>query len=69
MIAAGGTANWLLFRRARAATQFVAQQQLSEMDARTMLGRLGGVHKGPTLLLVVLGATIMAFQYFGQAPA
>jgi hypothetical protein len=69
MIAAGGTANWLLFRRARAATMFVAQQQLPEPEARVMLGRLGGVHRGPTILLVVLFLAIMMAQILGQRPA
>ena len=69
MIAAGGTANWLLFRRARAATRFVALQQLPEPEARVMLGRLGGVHRGPTILLVVLALAVAISQFFGQQPA
>ena len=69
MIAAGGTANWLLFRRARAATRFVALQQLPEPEARVMLGRLGGVHRGPTILLVVLALAVAISQILGQQPA
>ena len=56
-VAAGGTANWLLVRRARAATTFVATQQLPDDEARELLGKLGRVHRGPTILLVVLVAT------------
>ena len=66
MIAAGGTANWLLFRRARAATQLVAMQQLPEDEARELLGKLGGVHRGPTILIVVLAATVLAAQVFAS---
>lgn len=69
MIAAGGTANWLLFRRARAATHFVAQQQLPDPDARTMLSRIGGVHRGPTILLVAVAIAVIMAQYLGQPTA
>jgi hypothetical protein len=69
MVAAGGMGNWLLFRRARAATQFVAMQQLPETEARVMLTRLGGVHRGATTLLVVLAVAMLFMQILGARPA
>ena len=41
-IAAGGTANWFLFRRARAASMVVTMQQVPEDVALSRLARLGG---------------------------
>ena len=68
-IAAAGIANWLLFRRARAAARFVDLQPWSEQESQQMLARLGGVHKGPTILLSVLFGTAMLAQVLGQMPA
>jgi hypothetical protein len=68
-IAAAGTANWLLFRRARAATRFVTMQPWSESESQVMLARLGGVHRGPTILLSVLFLAVTVFQILGQRPA
>ncbi len=42
-IAAGGTANWFLFRRARAASYVVMMQKVPEDVAISRLQRLGGV--------------------------
>lgn len=42
-IAAGGTGNWFLFRRARAASLLVSMQQGPEDVAISRLQRLGGV--------------------------
>ena len=53
-IAAGGTANWLLFRRARAATIVISLQQLPEDTALTWLRRNGGVSVLPTVLFVLV---------------
>lgn len=69
MVAAGGVANWLLFRRARAATAFVASQKLSEDDALVMLGRVGGVHRGPTALMAALLLAPVLMNVCGTAPA
>lgn len=57
MIAAGGTANWFLFRRARAATRLAQLQKLPAEEASRLIGRIGGVNRGATLLLLAL--TIM----------
>ncbi len=65
VIAAGGTANWLLFRRARAAIRLVSAQKMPAPQAATLLGRVGGVSRtGPWLFvalsLVVILATLRA---------
>lgn len=53
-LAAGGTANWLLFRRARAAAKLVRMQQLPAAESATLLQRFGGVNKtGPWFLLAL----------------
>jgi hypothetical protein len=59
MLAAGGTANWFLFRRARAATKFVTMQEVPESDALALLRRMGGVNRIATLLFVVFSLTMV----------
>ncbi|WP_345785791.1 hypothetical protein [Gemmatimonas sp.] len=54
MLASGGTANWFLYRRARAANRLVVQQQLPQADADLLLRRVGGVNKLATSLFVAL---------------
>lgn len=51
-IAAGGTANWFLFRRARAASLVVSMQQVPEDVAISRLQRLGGVSLRPVVLFL-----------------
>ncbi|MCO4099587.1 MAG: DUF2628 domain-containing protein [Gemmatimonas sp.] len=53
-LAAGGTANWFLFRRARAANRFVAMQQLPEPETLALMRRMGGVNRSATSLYVAL---------------
>ncbi len=60
MIAAGGTANWFLFRRARAASRLVALQRLPEPDATALLQRIGGVNRSGPLMLLAL-SVVLAF--------
>lgn len=55
-IAAGGTANWFLFRRARAASLVVTLQQVPEDVAISRLQRLGGVSLRPVVLFLVISA-------------
>ena len=57
-IAAGGTANWFLYRRARAATRLVSMQQLPEPEAMSLLQRIGGVNRGGTVLFVTLSLVL-----------
>ena len=54
MLASGGTANWFLYRRARAANRLVVQQQLPQAEAELLLRRVGGVNKMATSLFVAL---------------
>ena len=60
MLASGGTANWFLYRRARAANRLVIQQQLPAVEARLLLQRVGGVNKLATGLFVALSAMLAA---------
>jgi hypothetical protein len=53
-LAAGGTANWFLFRRARAATVFVAHQELGPEEDVALMQRLGGVNRMATALFVTI---------------
>jgi hypothetical protein len=53
-LAAGGTANWFLFRRARAAAVFVSAQQLPITDDVALLRRIGGVNKIATALFITM---------------
>jgi hypothetical protein len=56
-IAAGGTGNWLLFRRAKAAVQLTAMQSLDDGEALPWLARVGGVNRtGAALVFAVLVA-------------
>ena len=54
VVAAGGTANWLLFRRARAAAHFAHLQSLPAEEERTIMERMGGVNRLATALFVAL---------------
>ncbi|MEO7996448.1 MAG: hypothetical protein ABI852_03325 [Gemmatimonadaceae bacterium] len=55
-IAAGGTANWFLFRRARAASMVVTLQQVPEDVALSRLQRIGGVSLRPVVLFLIFSA-------------
>lgn len=57
MLAAGGSANWLLFRRARAAIRLVALQSLPEPDYTMLLRRIGGVNRWGVGFIMVLTLT------------
>ena len=67
-IAAGGTANWLLFRRARAASLVVSMQQVPEDVAISRLQQLGGVSLRGVIVFFVLSIVFaMVFQSKGAA--
>jgi Protein of unknown function (DUF2628) len=53
-LAVGGTANWLLFRRARFRSLIVTLEQLPEDVAIARLRRFGGVNVLPIVLLLLL---------------
>ncbi len=61
MVAAGGSANWLLFRRARAAIRLVALQSLPEPDATVLLRRIGGVNRwGVAFIMAISLMSVLA---------
>jgi hypothetical protein len=64
MIAAGGTGNWFLFRRARAAIRLVELQGLPEAESNRLLQRIGGVNRGGLLFMLALAVmmTIAAMR-------
>jgi len=63
-IAAGGTGNWFLFRRARAAIRLVDLQSLPEAESNLLLQRIGRVNLGGMLfmLALVLMGTVVALR-------
>lgn len=65
MLAAGGTANWLLFRRARAASRFVTMQELPAGEETILLTRMGGVNRLATILFILLMAVMTLSQVRG----
>lgn len=64
MIAAGGTANWLLFRRARAAIRLVGLQALPEPESVALLQRIGGVNRGAVALVATVSAVSLVAAFF-----
>jgi hypothetical protein len=64
-LAAGGTANWFLFRRARAASRLVSMQSLPESEGLELLRRMGGVNRTATSLFVVLMLVVTLMQFGG----
>ncbi|MEQ1693429.1 MAG: DUF2628 domain-containing protein [Gemmatimonas sp.] len=59
MIAAGGVANWLLFRRARAAVRIALAQEMPNTEELPWLARVGGTSRTGVALVVALN--IMVF--------
>lgn len=64
MLAAGGTANWFLFRRVRAASRFVSLQELPSGEELALMRRMGGVNRLATALFVSL-MVIMSLAHIG----
>lgn len=64
MILSGGIANWLLFRRARAAVHIAAVHDLAEPDQLSWLARVGGVNRRGTAfaLMIMLMLTYAAIR-------
>ena len=61
IIAAGGLANWLLFRRAREAVRLAAAQELSDVDTLPWLARVGGTNRlGVALAIAVFLMSVYA---------
>ena len=53
-IAGGGSGNWFLFRRARAAIRLIELQGLPEAESNRLLQRIGGVNLGGMLVVLAL---------------
>lgn len=66
-IAAGGVANWLLYRRARTAVRVLGAPQLPAEHARALVQRVGGTNRVGTLVLVVLFFVMGIAQVLGTA--
>lgn len=64
-IAAGGTANWFLFRRARAASHFSALQQLPAGEDVALLRRMGGTNRTATTLFLAFWFVLSLSQVAG----
>jgi hypothetical protein len=54
MLAAGGAANWFLFRRARAAIRLVSLQGMPDAESIRLLARIGGVNRGGVLFMLAI---------------
>ena len=65
IIASGGVANWLLFRRARAAVRLANLQELPEGEALPWLERVGGINR----LGVVLAAAVFVMSVYASVRA
>ncbi|MBL0939197.1 MAG: DUF2628 domain-containing protein [Gemmatimonadaceae bacterium] len=60
-LAAGGTANWFLFRRARAARRFAETQDVDGLDSLAVMRRLGGVNRtGMGIVLAMMAVQALA---------
>ena len=71
MILAGGTANYLLFRRGRAAQRVLADRNAPADQALPFLARVGGTNRGAVafmLALIGVGVVMMMRQAGGTAP-
>lgn len=66
-LAAGGVANWLLFRRASTAIRVVGLQSMPADDAMQLLRRVGGVSRGLTLGIVALFVVLAMASAMGTA--
>jgi len=67
-VLAGGTANYLLFRRARAAIM-LAEQRAPDMDTlRLILARLGRVNRTGVAVVLVMMAVAALVMSTGMTP-
>lgn len=67
-IAAGGTANWFVFRRARAASLVVSMQQVPEDVAISRLQRLGGVSIRSVVLFFAISIVLASLAASAGVP-
>ncbi len=66
-IAAGGTGNWLLFRRARTAIRVIGMQPMPTDAAFELLKRVGGTNRTITFLFLGLSMVLLAGAMAGGA--
>jgi hypothetical protein len=66
-LAAGGVANWLLFRRARAAVVVLDAQRMPAADGEALLQRLGGTNSILTGFVLALLVLLTLLQVAGLA--
>jgi len=64
-LAAGGTANWFLFRRARAASRFASAHGGPADEALTLMARMGGVNRTATALFIAMSMVLTLAQLGG----
>ena len=67
-LAAGGSGNWLLYRRARAAHRLVSSQSLPSDSGRALMTRIGGINRTGAALVALVVAVSMLAQAWGAAP-
>jgi Protein of unknown function (DUF2628) len=65
IITSGGVANWLLFRRARAAVRLAALQSMPEGETLPWLERVGGINR----LGVALAAAVFVMSLYATVRA
>lgn len=61
-IAFGGSGNWFLYRRARAASRLVQARSGASPESMAFLGRIGGVNKRGAAVVVALGILMVLVQ-------
>jgi hypothetical protein len=66
-LAAGGVANYLLFRRASTAVRVLEAQRLPAEQSLALLQRLGGTNRNVTLLLVGVFLAMTLLQFVAQS--
>ncbi len=67
-LAAGGTANWLLFRRGRTAVRVVGMQPMSASDGNELLRRVGGTNRTLTWAMVAVFVVLTLAGTMGSLP-
>lgn len=67
-LAAGGTANWLLFRRGRTAIRVVDMQPMSISDGNELLRRVGGTNRTLTWAMLAVFFVLTLAGTMGSLP-
>ena len=64
-LAAGGSANWFLYRRARAANRFASANGGPADEALGLMARMGGVNRLATALFIAMSMVLTLAQLGG----